>query len=165
MKDTLEEYITEGLSNAMISKLVHTWGARDVEGKRRTLKLLEEDLALSDMESYLRIQRDLLETPHIFNLWLDKVYGDFHVTFKRRYIFLGDDALAIMGSRAIRNREIFELTGNSDNDEMRLLSRLPWLNCEEVEEILRKDGEENPITHGILTPSNEYILFKKLFTF
>ena len=32
MKDTLEEYITEGLSNAMISKLVHTWGARDVEG-------------------------------------------------------------------------------------------------------------------------------------
>lgn len=48
MKDTLEEYITEGLSNAMISKLVHTWGARDVEGKRRTLKLLEEDLALSD---------------------------------------------------------------------------------------------------------------------
>lgn len=165
MKDTLEEYVTEGLSNAMISKLVHTWGARDVKGKRRTLKLLEEDLALSDVESYLRTQRDLLETPYIFNLWLDKADGTFHVTFRRRYIFSGDDALAIMGSRAIKSREIFELTGNSDNDEMRLLSRLPWLNCDEVEEILRKDGEENPTTHGILTPSNEYILFKKLFTF
>ena len=44
MKDTLEEYVTEGLSNAMISKLVHTWGARNAKGKLRTLKLLEEDL-------------------------------------------------------------------------------------------------------------------------
>lgn len=41
MEDTLEEYITEGLSNAKISRLVHTWGAWDVKGKRRTLKLLE----------------------------------------------------------------------------------------------------------------------------
>lgn len=68
MEDTLEEYITEGLSNAKISRLVHTWGAWDVKGKRRTLKLLEEDLALSDMEPYVCMQRDLLETPYIFNL-------------------------------------------------------------------------------------------------
>jgi hypothetical protein len=32
MEDTLEEYITEGLSNAKISRLVHTWGAWDVKG-------------------------------------------------------------------------------------------------------------------------------------
>lgn len=68
MEDTLEEYITEGLSNAKISRLVHTWGAWDVKGKRRTLKLLEEDLALSDVEPYLRTQRDLLYAPNLGHL-------------------------------------------------------------------------------------------------
>lgn len=68
MKDTLEEYITEGLSNAKISRLVHTWGARDVKGKRRTLKLLEEDLALSDVESYLRTQRETFSKLPTFSI-------------------------------------------------------------------------------------------------